>query len=259
MNFQATGKSLTIAALALGIAAGCASTAGQKGPEAVDNGAAEQTGVSKAAAERAIAVAKSMNDRAASMGYEWTTTGDIIKQAEMALGEKEYAKAQELARKAREQAADAINQKKLEDARLTYLELKDIQGLDAEQKARLNELLELIKSGDGAAANEYAQELAAELAALQDASMVYEVVRGDSLWGISGKDEIYGNPYQWPLIYKNNSDRIEDADLIYPGQSLDIETNPGAAAVESAVEHAKTRGAWSLGNVEASDKAYLRQ
>lgn len=86
----------------------------------------------------------------------------------------------------------------------------------------------------------------------------YQVERGDSLWGISGKAEIYANPYQWPLIYKNNSDKIKDADLIHPGQVFDIDNNPSSSDVSAAVNHAKTRGRWSIGVVEDSDKAYLR-
>lgn len=86
----------------------------------------------------------------------------------------------------------------------------------------------------------------------------YQVERGDSLWGISGKAEIYANPYQWPLIYKNNSDKINDADLIHPGQVFDIDNNPSSSDVSAAVHHAKTRGSWSIGVVESSDRAYLR-
>jgi len=85
----------------------------------------------------------------------------------------------------------------------------------------------------------------------------YEVKRGDSLWGISGQPRIYGNPYAWPLIYKANSAKIKDADLIYPKQNLDISRSASAADVDAAVRHAKTRGAWKLGVVEDSDKAYL--
>ena len=91
----------------------------------------------------------------------------------------------------------------------------------------------------------------------ESSTSTYNVVRGDSLWGISGKDTIYGNPYQWPLIYKANSDKIKDADLIYPGQEFDINANPGDAEVSAAIGHAKTRGSWSIGAVESSDKAYL--
>jgi LysM repeat protein len=87
----------------------------------------------------------------------------------------------------------------------------------------------------------------------------YSVVKGDNLWNISAKPNIYNNPFEWPLIYKANSAKIKDADLIYPGQVFAINSNPSSADVNAAVHHAKTRGAWSLGKVEASDKAYLAQ
>ena len=89
------------------------------------------------------------------------------------------------------------------------------------------------------------------------ASSSYEVSKGDHLWGISGSS--YGNPYKWPLIYKANSDKIKDADLIYPGQVLDIDSDPSDADSAAAVNHAKSRGSWSIGVTEESDTAYLAQ
>ncbi len=65
-------------------------------------------------------------------------------------------------------------------------------------------------------------------------------------------------PEQWPLLYKHNLDQIKDADLIYPGQVLDIPRNTSASEIDDAVSHAKNRGAWSVGPVEDSDKEYLR-
>ena len=88
-------------------------------------------------------------------------------------------------------------------------------------------------------------------------STSYEVNKGDHLWGISGKS--YGNPYKWPLIYKANSGKIKDADLIYPGQVFDIDSDPSDADSAAAVNHAKTRGSWSIGVTEETDKAYLAQ
>ncbi len=87
----------------------------------------------------------------------------------------------------------------------------------------------------------------------------YTVVRGDNLWDISSFRVIYGNPYQWPLIYKANSDQIDDADLIFPDQELVIPRDSSASDVDAAVQHAKTRGAWTLGVAEESDLAYMAQ
>jgi nucleoid-associated protein YgaU len=85
----------------------------------------------------------------------------------------------------------------------------------------------------------------------------YSVVRGDNLWNISGKPVIYGNPYEWPLIFKANRDKIRDADLIEPGQVFAIDRNASASDVDAAVAHAKTRGSWQVGVTEQSDLAYL--
>jgi nucleoid-associated protein YgaU len=85
----------------------------------------------------------------------------------------------------------------------------------------------------------------------------YEVQRGDHLWGIASQPRIYGNPYAWPLIYKANSAKIKDADVIHPGQNFDIHRSASSEDVDAAVRHAKTRGAWKLGVIEDSDKSYL--
>ena len=86
----------------------------------------------------------------------------------------------------------------------------------------------------------------------------YLVVSGDNLWNIAGQDTIYGNPFMWPLIYKTNSGQIKDADLIYPGQYFYIPKAKGPERA-AAIEHAKNRGAWSIGQTEASDLDYLAQ
>lgn len=85
----------------------------------------------------------------------------------------------------------------------------------------------------------------------------YVVVKGDCLWCISAKNDIYGDPYNWPLLYKYNADQIKDADLIYPGQELKVQRGVSDAAIQQAQDHAKQRGAWTLGVTEESDKAFL--
>ena len=182
----------------------------------------DSTGATEQAAKDAIAAAKKANKDAKAVGYEWRDTGKIIKQAEKALADEDYDKAIKLANKARRQAESAIAQERSERARLADM---------------FGEAPPPPVAGTGQ----------------------YAVITGDNLWNISAKADIYNNPYQWPLIYKANSGKIKDADLIYPGQVFDINTSPSAAEADAAVTHAKTRGAWSIGVVEDSDKAYLAQ
>ena len=51
---------------------------------------------------------------------------------------------------------------------------------------------------------------------------IYNVIRGDYLWKISGKSEIYDDPWKWMRIYSSNREDIRDPDLIYPDQRLRI-------------------------------------
>lgn len=206
--------------LVLGLAAGCAST-----PE--DAGNTDQE-----TAQQAIADAKSTNAQAKKMNAEWRDTGKIIKKAEKSFAAGEFANATKQANKARRQAENAMKQAK-------------------DQEARLKASGALSSSEDSADSNR-----SSGVATGVDS---YEVVGGDNLWNISAKDTIYANPYQWPLIYKANRSQIKDADLIYPGQVFDIDRTASSAEMDAAVEHAKTRGAWSVGTVESSDEAYLAQ
>ncbi len=55
----------------------------------------------------------------------------------------------------------------------------------------------------------------------------YTVARGDYLWRISKKPDIYGDPMQWIRIYSYNRDQIKDANLIYPDQIFKIHKENG--------------------------------
>lgn len=50
----------------------------------------------------------------------------------------------------------------------------------------------------------------------------WKVYEGECLWTIASYPEIYNDPFQWPIIYRANTDQIEDPDLIYPDQILSI-------------------------------------
>ena len=243
MKTNVFGWQLVPVVLVLSVLAGCAGT--PKEP-AVDQGSA-QADQAIAAAEAAIAKAKA-ND------WIWRDTEKFLKQAEDAAAKGDSDAAISLANKARNQAELAENQYYLEQAKVMFSEASAVQGLNASQQSALSEADKAIRNAEGRKAYDLLTPLLAEIRA---ASMQYEVVHGDSLWAISGKAETYNNPYQWPLIFKANRDQIKDADLIHPGQTFDVDRNPSAADVEAAVDHARNRGAWSIGVSEESDRRFL--
>ncbi|MCP3690171.1 MAG: LysM peptidoglycan-binding domain-containing protein [Gammaproteobacteria bacterium] len=212
-------KVTAVAVFTAGFAVGCSTGSEQTAP-VVDEAKCEGP---TAEVKNAIYAAKLRNARARNLGYEWRDTAKIIKEAEKAAENCENDRAKSLANKAEAQAADAIAQYEAEKAAMS----------------------------DSAAE---APPPAPESKYIGG----YLVVSGDNLWNIAGQDSIYGNPYQWPLIYKANSDQIRDADLIYPGQYFNIPKAMGAESA-AAIEHAKTRGAWTVGETEATDMQYLSQ
>ena len=74
----------------------------------------------------------------------------------------------------------------------------------------------------------------------------HRVVRGESLWRISGYARVYNDPFKWPLLYEANREKIADPDLIHPGQVLRFKRKPSPPAAADAVLRATQRGRWSL-------------
>jgi len=50
----------------------------------------------------------------------------------------------------------------------------------------------------------------------------YSVHKGDSLWKIAKKEEIYNDPFLWPRIYVENRAKIKNPDLIHPNWVLNV-------------------------------------
>ncbi len=215
MKMAVLYKHLSVAALTVGIAVGCATT---QQPQAEEDEACDPELVSEV--NTSIQEAQSSVREARNMGADTGEAADLIASAEDARDDCRIGDALADAEEAKSAAADAIaaykkRQKEMEQQ---------------EQQAQQPE---------------------------RESDREYTVSRGDTLWGISASSVGYNDPYQWPLIYRENAEKIDDPDLIYPGQEFMIEAYPSDMEVESAVEHAKTRGAWELGEVEESDQEYL--
>jgi len=237
------GKQLVPVAMVLGLVVGCSST--PPAPPAQDN---------MAEVNQAIDAAKASIAKAKSLDWIWRDTEKFLAEAEKEAAAGNSEAAIKLANKARNQGELAVNQYYLEKAKIMYQQASSVSGLSAAQQSTLSDANKAIHNAEGRKAYDLLTPLMTELST---ANVQYQVVRGDSLWSIAGKQEVYDNPYEWPLIYKANRDQIKDADLIYPGQDFSINRNPAAAELEMAINHAKTRGAWSIGVVEQSDRNYL--
>lgn len=83
----------------------------------------------------------------------------------------------------------------------------------------------------------------AAVAGVFAAGTTHLVVKGDTLWDITGK--YLGNPYQWPSVWQKNP-QIKDAHWIYPGDSVLVDGaagDPGAANSGAQGEYAPTTAA----------------
>lgn len=231
-----------------------------------------------AVAARTVTLAMQRAERAATeadgLGLEDDATAALLKRARDEAtttdnDEDTIRLAEEVAVRLRER----INQFYLEKAGPLIDKARTLLGGgDDEHTAELNKIEKAYHNREGKTAYDDASILVDELNRTRreqpSASEVrqqhiihsvttYTVAAGDSLWGIAAKPQIYGDPRYWPLIYKSNTDKIKDADLIFAGQVLDIDRNPSPDAVKAALAHASAREKWSIGTVEAIDKAYI--
>jgi nucleoid-associated protein YgaU len=92
---------------------------------------------------------------------------------------------------------------------------KRLQELKASKIANLTEMQDKI-----AALEANLSALSTKLEGINDK---YTVIKGDYLWKIAKKPDIYNDPYQWIRIFCVNRDNIKNADLIYPEQVLTIQ------------------------------------
>lgn len=207
-----------------------------------------------AATEQALANAEQCISQAQQLGVSVSQAQQLLDQAKAAAKVPNNHKAQNLASQVCQQTDAATNAYYLNKARALDAQARQYTNLSSAEQSQLQQGETEIANNQGK--NAY-DTLSALVSQLKSAQSTYTVVRGDNLWDISGKSSIYGNPYEWPLIYMNNAGKINDPDLIYPNQHLNVRTNPMKDSVNSATHYAKTRGPWKNGQALSKDHAWL--
>jgi tetratricopeptide (TPR) repeat protein len=183
---------------------------------------------------------RNMANRGAEEIYEMALA--VLNSANQA-GAYTYAEAQML---------DA--ERTLEEAKRAY-EAGDYVGAKQLAQAALEKAQEaeaIAKQVGMQKKEEQARRIAGEIADPGATRMPYPtnhvVIKGETLWWIAEYKQIYDDPFQWPVIYRANRDKIRDPDLIYPDQNFVIPREPDLTNEmrQEAIKFAKNRGAWSL-------------
>lgn len=193
------------------------------------------------AADAAVLVqARSRYAEARSLIADWPDAAELqtlLAAAEGAARSGDAAGVRGLAGDVLRRSTDALE---LHDQLRAGIELQKVQtytGLSDAQLERLRIAEVVLASRQGRQAWELLSALSRELA---EATRRYVVAAGDSLWIISGRPEVYGNPYLWPLIWDANLDAIRNPDMLRAGQRLKIRTNPRIDEVVRAIETARS-------------------
>ncbi len=88
----------------------------------------------------------------------------------------------------------------------------------------------------------------------EELATTYVVEEGDTIWGIAEKAEIYGNKYQWPLIYDANRDILDSYETLEEGQKLIIPRNVSAVEIEAAARRARELGVPPAAKTASADE-----
>ncbi|MFZ5593165.1 MAG: LysM peptidoglycan-binding domain-containing protein [Pseudomonadota bacterium] len=193
-----------------------------------------------------LSAAKIALREAAADGVLSAEAQALLQQAEVAASVDDEKSAVRLAGDAKHRAEQDVNNAWLAKARALLDEANTFPAMAPDQRAVLELAEAAHHKGEGKKAHLLIDKLVSELriawqaaqpappepapppvvTAAEEPSALpssYTVERGDSLWKIAGRQEVYGDARKWRLIYKANRKSVKRAGLIYPGQVLVID------------------------------------
>jgi nucleoid-associated protein YgaU len=145
----------------------------------------------------------------------------VLRVADASLGD--YYSDKEYRKLSKEQRAEYC----AELARQDSIYKEELLGLRDEMDRSKARSLRLRAEGDslfalGTALESRGPKAGARAARRAGAKATHVVRRGESLWKISAAAHVYRNGARWQRLYEANRARIQDPNLIFPGQELSI-------------------------------------
>lgn len=195
-----------------------------------------QVGAALSSAQRAVREAEARN-------ADVDDARSLLERGEAAMRLGQVLRANRLARAAQAQAEAALNLRFIALARAEREAVGVRTILGGAQAGELRQADAALANGEG----RRAYDLLAYLnQSARLAQIVYRVTRGDTLWGIAARPEIYDNGFLWPLIYRANSDRLSSPSALRTGMDLDIPKHP---TVDATYEALRESGGLRAGEV----------
>ncbi|MDX1251737.1 MAG: LysM peptidoglycan-binding domain-containing protein [Gammaproteobacteria bacterium] len=208
--------------------------------------AAKQEASRARAMAAALGAAKTALREAAADGALSAEAQTLLQQAEVAASADDEKSTVRLAGEAKQRAEQDANNAWLAKAKASLDEANTFPVITPDQRAILELAEAAHRKGEGKKAHLLSDKLVGELRMARQAAQPapsepasppvveaveaveespallssYTVERGDSLWKIAARQEVYGDARKWRLIYKANKKSIKRASLIRPGQVL---------------------------------------
>ncbi|MGH8455787.1 MAG: LysM peptidoglycan-binding domain-containing protein [Stenotrophobium sp.] len=169
----------------------------------------------------------------------WTDADEPLLLAQQAAAQGNAPRALEFAQQAQARADLVTEGRFLQLASAALPRLYSYTGLSDAQLQRVRETELAIGRKDGRRAYQLATALEEQV---KNRVEHHRVARGESLWTISAREDIYDNPWLWPLIWDANRDTLKNPSSVRAGQLLKIRPNPTIKEVVNAVNFAHEHG-----------------
>lgn len=167
---------------------------------------------------------------------DWIDADNLLTMARSAAVQGNSARVISLSRQAMNWADLALGGQSLAQANAQLQRLYTYTGLSDEQLERIKQAEAAVALNNGPGAFEITNALSQEL---QRSEKRHKVGKGESLWTISARPDIYSNPFLWPLIWQSNKETVKNPSSLRAGQVLKIRPNPTVNEVVDAVTYAR--------------------